>query len=82
VSGSTGTQKQFSQTTLSPRQQNTHFHMASLPSQQKNHFDKLMDKLSKACYVIRAVKPFITQEALRMIYFFYFQTIMSRGIIF
>jgi len=41
-----------------------------------------MDKLSKACYVIRAVKPFITQEALRMIYFFYFQTIMSRGIIF
>jgi len=36
----------------------------------KNHIDKLMDKLSKAYYAIREVKPFITQ-ALRMIYFSY-----------
>ena len=47
----------------------------------KNHVDKLMDKLSKACYAIRAVKPFITQ-ALRIIYFSYFHTIMSYDIIF
>jgi len=48
----------------------------------KYHTDKLMDKLSKACYAVRAVKPLITQEALQMIYFFYFQPIMSCGIIF
>jgi len=33
--------------------------------------DKL-NKLSQAYYVIRAVKSFITQEALRMVYFSYY----------
>jgi hypothetical protein len=28
----------------------------------KNYIDKLMGKLSKACYTTEAVKPFITQE--------------------
>jgi len=40
-----------------------------------------MDKLSKAYYAIREVKPFIAQ-ALRMTYFSCIHTIMSYGIIF
>jgi hypothetical protein len=38
----------------------------------KNHIDKLMSKLSLACYAIRAVKSLMTQESLRIIYFSYF----------
>jgi hypothetical protein len=48
----------------------------------KNHVDKLMSKLSSACYAIRAVKSLMTQESLRIIYFFYFQSIMTYGISF
>jgi len=39
------------------------------------HVDELMHKLTKlsqAYYAIRAVKSFITQEALRMVYFSYY----------
>jgi hypothetical protein len=41
-----------------------------------------MSKLSSACYVIRAVKPYMTQETLRMIYFSYVHSVMAYGIIF
>jgi hypothetical protein len=34
-----------------------------------------------ACYAIRAVKPYMSQESLRVIYFSYFHSIMSYGII-
>lgn len=47
----------------------------------KSHSDKLMPKLSKACYAIRAVKSFMSQEVLRMIYLFYVRSIMTCGII-
>ena len=40
-----------------------------------------MPKLSKACYAIRAVKSFMSQETLRMIYLFYVHSIMTYGII-
>jgi hypothetical protein len=30
----------------------------------KSHIDWLMSKLSSACYVIRAVKPYMTQKTL------------------
>jgi len=39
-------------------------------------------KLGKACYAIRHVKHFIIQDTLRTIYFSYFQSILSYGIIF
>jgi hypothetical protein len=48
----------------------------------KSHIDWLMSKLSSACYVIRAVKPYVTQETLRMIYFSYVHSVMTDGIIF
>ena len=44
--------------------------------------DKLMSKLSSACYAIRAVKSLMTQESLRIIYFSYFHSVMTYGIIF
>jgi hypothetical protein len=35
----------------------------------KGHIDWLMSKLSTACYVIRAIKPYMSQETLQMNYF-------------
>jgi hypothetical protein len=41
-----------------------------------------MDKLSRACYVIGVSKQYVSLSPLRMIYFSYFHTLMSYGIIF
>jgi hypothetical protein len=41
-----------------------------------------MVKFSSACYAIRSLRPFVSHESLRMIYFSYFHTVMSYGIIF
>jgi hypothetical protein len=43
--------------------------------------DWLLSKLSSACYVSRAVKPYMSQETLRMIYFSYVHSVMTYGII-
>jgi hypothetical protein len=48
----------------------------------KSHIDWFMSKLSSACYVIRAFKPYMSQETLRMIYFSYVNSVMTYGIIF
>jgi len=48
----------------------------------KNHIDQMMFKLSRACYAIRYVKHFMSQDTLRTIYFSYFHSILSYGIIF
>jgi len=48
----------------------------------KNHIDQIMFKLSRACYAIRYVKHFMSQDILRTIYFLYFHFILSYGIIF
>jgi hypothetical protein len=48
----------------------------------KQHIDNLMVKLSRACYAIRSLRPFISHESLRMNYFSYFHTVMSYGKIF
>lgn len=42
----------------------------------KNHTDQFTSKLSTAYYVIRAVKTFVSQETLRMIYFSRVHSIM------
>jgi len=41
----------------------------------KSHIDQMMIKLSTACYVIRYVKNFMSQDTLRTIYFPYFHSI-------
>ena len=42
----------------------------------------MMIKLSTACYAIRYVKHFMSQDTLRTIYFSYFNSILLYGIIF
>jgi hypothetical protein len=48
----------------------------------KNHIDTIVPKLSSACFTVRAVKPFLSQESLRMVYFSYFHSIMTYGLVF
>ena len=48
----------------------------------KQHSTDLSNKLNKACYAIRAIKPYVTLNVLRMVYFSYFHAVMSYGIIF
>jgi hypothetical protein len=48
----------------------------------KFHIDQIVTKMSSACYAIRTVKGFMSQETLKMIYFSYVHCIMEYGIIF
>jgi hypothetical protein len=48
----------------------------------KNHIDQIMFKLGRAWYSIRYVKHFMSQDTIKTIYFSYFQSILSYGIIF
>jgi hypothetical protein len=48
----------------------------------KDHIVELTSKLNKACYAIRAIKPFMSLDALRMIYFSYVHSVITHGIIF
>jgi hypothetical protein len=48
----------------------------------KNHTDGLMVKSSKACYAITSLRPCVSHESLRMIYYSYIHAVMSYGIIF
>jgi hypothetical protein len=49
---------------------------------RKNHITNLSGKLNKACYAIRAIKPFMPQESMKMIYYSYVHSLLSYGIIF
>jgi hypothetical protein len=46
------------------------------------HIEKILPKLSSACYAMRSVKPYVSQQMLKVIYYSYFHSIMSYGIIF
>ena len=48
----------------------------------KTRINQMMFKLSRACYTIRYVKHFMSQDTLMKIYFSYFHSIVSYGIIF
>src|SRR5215469_11253589 len=47
----------------------------------KKHTFELSTKLNKACYVIRAIKSVMSLQALKTVYFSYFHSVMSYGII-
>jgi hypothetical protein len=47
----------------------------------KNHIDYLVTKLSSSCFIMRTVKPIMSQRSLR-IYFAYIHSIMTYAIIF
>jgi len=48
----------------------------------KIHIDTIITKLSSATFAIRTLKPFLSQDSLRMMYYLYFHSIMTYGLIF
>ena len=48
----------------------------------KEQISELTSKLNKACYAIRAIKPLLSLHVLLSIYFAYFHSVMTYGIIF
>jgi hypothetical protein len=49
---------------------------------RKNHIDIIVPKLSSACFAVRAVKPFLSLEFLRIVYFSNFHSIIIYVLIF
>jgi hypothetical protein len=47
----------------------------------KAHIDQLISKLCMACYAIRTVKPFVCQEHLNSVYYSYFHSLITYGVI-
>jgi hypothetical protein len=47
-----------------------------------NHIDLLMKKISKACFIIRNAKTYMSASSLKMIYHAIFHAVMSYGIMF
>ena len=48
----------------------------------KTHIDVILPKLSSAWFALRSVKPYVSQQTLKAIYYAYFHAIMSYGVIF
>ena len=48
----------------------------------KQHIDSIIPRLDKACFAVRQVKSYMALEALKMICFSYFHSIVTYGIIF
>jgi hypothetical protein len=46
------------------------------------HIDSILPKLCSACFAMRSVKPYVSQQMLKMIYYSYFHSIVSYGIMF
>jgi len=48
----------------------------------KTHIESIKNKLSSACYVMRLVKPYVTAHTSKVVYYSYFHSIMTYGLIF
>ena len=48
----------------------------------KTHIEATVPKLSSTCFAIRSVKPYVSHQMLKAIYYAYFHAIMSYDIIF
>jgi hypothetical protein len=48
----------------------------------KTHIDKILPKLSSACFAMRAVKQFMSPQMLKAIYYSHFHSIISYSVIF
>jgi hypothetical protein len=46
----------------------------------KNHIDYLTTKLSTTCFIMRVIKPLMSLNTLKMIYFSYIHSVMTYGI--
>jgi hypothetical protein len=51
-------------------------------SSWKTHIEYIMSELSSACYAVRSVKPYVSQNILKMIYYSYFHSFMTYGLLF
>jgi len=43
--------------------------------------DETVTRLREACFIIRTVKPFVSQDALNMIHYAYFNSVMTYGLL-
>jgi hypothetical protein len=48
----------------------------------KKHVDSIIRKLSKTCYIIRKSKQYLCIDALKMVYYSFFHSVMSYGLIY
>ena len=48
----------------------------------RTHIDTVIPKLSSASFALRVVKPFLSQDSLKMVYYSYFHSAMTYGLIF
>jgi hypothetical protein len=48
----------------------------------KSHIEMIIPKLSVACFVVKASKPFVKQDTLKMVYHSYSYSLVNYGIIF
>jgi hypothetical protein len=48
----------------------------------KDHKPQLIPKLSKVCYVLWCIRPFMSQDALKSVYYSYSHSLISYGVIF
>ena len=48
----------------------------------KGHINYIIPRLNSACYCMRTVKPYVLHNTLKMIYYSYFHSVMSYGLIF
>ena len=48
----------------------------------KTHSDAILPKPSSTCFAMRSVKPYVSHQTLKAIYYAYFHAIMSHGVIF
>jgi len=48
----------------------------------KQQIDTITPRLNKACYLIRRSKLYLSSDALKMVYYAFFHSIVSYGLIF
>jgi hypothetical protein len=48
----------------------------------RTHIDTIIPKLSSASFALRVVKPFLSHDSLKMVYYSYFHSVMIYGLIF
>jgi hypothetical protein len=48
----------------------------------KPHIEQVLHNLSTACYALRSIKPYMSQEVMKMVYHTYFHSTMLYGTIF
>jgi len=49
---------------------------------RRTHIDTIIPKLSSASFSLRVVKPFLSLDSLKMVYYSYFHSVMTYGLIF